>query len=64
MTTGTAVSHISAIHAGSLREQVSRALEAALVAGELQPGEIYSAPALAERFGSPRHRCARPCWTW
>ena len=51
MTTGTAVSHISAIHAGSLREQVSRALEAALVAGELQPGEIYSAPALAERFG-------------
>src|SRR5712692_7705850 len=44
-------SHISAIRADSLREQVSRALEAALVAGELQPGEIYSAPGLAERFG-------------
>jgi DNA-binding GntR family transcriptional regulator len=45
-------SHISAaIRTGSLREQVSRALEAALVAGELQPGEIYSAPGLAERFG-------------
>jgi DNA-binding GntR family transcriptional regulator len=43
-------SHIAAIKAGSLREQVTRALEAALVAGELQPGEIYSAPALGERF--------------
>jgi DNA-binding GntR family transcriptional regulator len=43
--------HISAIRADSLREQVSRALEAALVAGELKPGEIYSAPGLAERFG-------------
>jgi len=46
----TGASHISAIRAGSLREQVSRALEAALVAGELQPGEIYSGPALGERF--------------
>jgi DNA-binding GntR family transcriptional regulator len=44
-------SHISAIHAGSLRSQVSRALEAAMVSGELQPGVIYSAPGLAERFG-------------
>ena len=44
-------SHISAIHAGSLRSQVTRALEAALVSGELQPGVIYSAPGLAERFG-------------
>jgi DNA-binding GntR family transcriptional regulator len=44
-------SHISAIRADSLREQVSRALEAALVSGELKPGAIYSAPALAERFG-------------
>lgn len=46
--TGT---YIAAIQAGSLREQVRRALEAALVAGELVPGEIYSAPALGERFG-------------
>ena len=44
-------SHIAAIRAGSLREQVSRALEAAMVAGELKPGEMYSAPALGELFG-------------
>jgi len=44
-------SHIATIQAGNLRGLVRRALEAALVAGELQPGEIYSAPALAERFG-------------
>jgi DNA-binding GntR family transcriptional regulator len=43
--------HISVLRADSLREQVSRALEAALVAGELSPGAIYSAPGLAERFG-------------
>jgi DNA-binding GntR family transcriptional regulator len=43
------VSHV--VRADSLREQVSRALEAALVAGELQPGRIYSAPSLAEEFG-------------
>jgi DNA-binding GntR family transcriptional regulator len=45
------VSHISVVRAASLREQVARALEAALVAGELRPGVIYSAPALAERLG-------------
>ena len=44
-------SHISTIQTGNLRGLVRRALEAALVAGELRPGEIYSAPALAERFG-------------
>jgi DNA-binding GntR family transcriptional regulator len=44
-------SHIAAIRAGSLREQVTRALEAAMVAGELKPGEMYSAPALGELFG-------------
>jgi DNA-binding GntR family transcriptional regulator len=42
---------ISGIRADSLREQVTRALEAAVVAGELKPGEIYSAPLLAEQFG-------------
>jgi DNA-binding GntR family transcriptional regulator len=41
---------IAAVRSDSLREQVTRALEAAVVAGELQPGEIYSAPMLAERF--------------
>jgi DNA-binding GntR family transcriptional regulator len=39
------------LRADSLREQVTRALEAAIVAGELEPGVIYSAPGLAERFG-------------
>ncbi|MBC9724325.1 GntR family transcriptional regulator [Streptomyces sp. TRM68367] len=35
----------------SHRERVADALRAALIAGELRPGEIYSAPALAARFG-------------
>lgn len=47
----TPTSHIVALRAGSLRDQVRRALEAAMVSGELKPGELYSAPALGERFG-------------
>jgi DNA-binding GntR family transcriptional regulator len=43
--------HIAVITAGSLRDQVRRSLEAAMVAGELIPGELYSAPALGDRFG-------------
>ncbi len=35
----------------SLREQVTRALRAALVGGELHPGVVYSAPVLAAEFG-------------
>ncbi|MGW1540829.1 GntR family transcriptional regulator [Streptomyces sp. NPDC002309] len=35
----------------SYRERVADALRAALVAGELRTGEVYSAPALAARFG-------------
>lgn len=35
----------------SYRERVVDALRAALIAGELRPGEVYSAPALAARFG-------------
>lgn len=34
-----------------LRDQVADALRAALIAGELKPGEVYSAPGLAARFG-------------
>lgn len=34
-----------------LRDQVAHALRAALIAGELRPGTIYSAPALASEFG-------------
>jgi DNA-binding GntR family transcriptional regulator len=46
-----AASQITVLRADSLREQVTRALEAAIVAGELEPGVIYPAPGLAERFG-------------
>ena len=35
----------------SLREQVGHALRAALVTGQLEPGEVYSAPVLAAQFG-------------
>jgi len=35
----------------SYRERVLDALRAALIAGELRPGEVYSAPGLAARFG-------------
>ncbi|MFF5789369.1 GntR family transcriptional regulator [Streptomyces sp. NPDC012693] len=35
----------------SVRGQILDALRAALVDGELVPGEVYSAPALGERFG-------------
>jgi DNA-binding GntR family transcriptional regulator len=34
-----------------LRDQVAHALRAALISGELQPGLVYSAPALASDFG-------------
>ncbi|GGW47966.1 GntR family transcriptional regulator [Streptomyces lucensis JCM 4490] len=35
----------------SYRERVADALRAALTAGELRPGQVYSAPSLAARFG-------------
>ncbi|MFE6975156.1 GntR family transcriptional regulator [Streptomyces sp. NPDC057682] len=34
-----------------LRDQVAHALRAALISGELEPGTVYSAPALAAEFG-------------
>ncbi|MFF2923380.1 GntR family transcriptional regulator [Streptomyces celluloflavus] len=34
-----------------LRDQVAHALRAALISGELRPGEVYSAPVLADDFG-------------
>ncbi|MFI8193596.1 GntR family transcriptional regulator [Streptomyces sp. NPDC085946] len=40
-----------AVQRSSVRGQVLDALRTALVAGELRPGEVYSAPVLAERFG-------------
>ena len=35
----------------NLREQVADALRAAVVTGQMEPGRIYSAPALAVQFG-------------
>ncbi|NGO72075.1 GntR family transcriptional regulator [Streptomyces boncukensis] len=35
----------------SIRDHVAHALRAALVAGELRPGAVYSAPQLAAQFG-------------
>ncbi|MFI6208473.1 GntR family transcriptional regulator [Streptomyces sp. NPDC051041] len=40
-----------AVRRSSVRGQVLDALRTALVTGELRPGEVYSAPVLAERFG-------------
>ncbi|QIJ66782.1 GntR family transcriptional regulator [Streptomyces sp. JB150] len=39
------------VRRSSVRGQVLQALRSALVTGELRPGEVYSAPALGERFG-------------
>ncbi|MFR0356306.1 GntR family transcriptional regulator [Streptomyces sediminimaris] len=39
------------VRRASVRGQILDALRTALVAGELAPGEVYSAPALGERFG-------------
>jgi DNA-binding GntR family transcriptional regulator len=50
-TTSIEHSNIGVVRSRSFRDQVRRALEAALVAGELKPGELYSAPMLGERFG-------------
>jgi DNA-binding GntR family transcriptional regulator len=40
-----------AVQRSSVRGQILDALRTALVTGELVPGEVYSAPALGERFG-------------
>ncbi|MCX4765805.1 GntR family transcriptional regulator [Streptomyces sp. NBC_01275] len=39
------------VQRASVRGQIVDALRTALVSGELKPGEVYSAPALGERFG-------------
>lgn len=41
----------SAAKRTSLREQVAGALRTAVVSGEMKPGQVYSAPALAARYG-------------
>jgi len=35
----------------SLREEIANVLRAAIVAGQMRPGVLYSVPTLAERFG-------------
>jgi DNA-binding GntR family transcriptional regulator len=42
---------ITPLEKANLRERVLRALRAAIISGELTPGEVYSAPSLAARFG-------------
>jgi DNA-binding GntR family transcriptional regulator len=44
-------SPVSAIRRISAREDIVEALRAALISGEMKPGKVYSAPALAESFG-------------
>ncbi|WP_180989833.1 GntR family transcriptional regulator [Streptomyces cahuitamycinicus] len=39
------------VQRASVRGQILAALRAALVAGDLRPGEVYSAPVLGDRFG-------------
>ncbi|MEV4784382.1 GntR family transcriptional regulator [Streptomyces tuirus] len=39
------------VQRASVRGQILDALRAALVAGDLRPGEVYSAPVLGEQFG-------------
>jgi len=49
---------------GSLREQVSVAVRSALVAGQMNPGQVYSVPTLRHALRSVGHPCpgsfARP----
>jgi DNA-binding GntR family transcriptional regulator len=47
---GNAINVTPLANPQSLREQVAGALRAAVVAGEMQPGVVYSAPSLAARF--------------
>ncbi|RAN78857.1 GntR family transcriptional regulator [Bacillus sp. SRB_336] len=44
--------HLSVVKKNvSLRETVAQALRAAIISGEMKPGEVYSAPMLGKRFG-------------
>ncbi len=44
--------HLSVVKKNvSLRETVAQALRAAVISGEMKPGEVYSAPTLGKRFG-------------
>ncbi|WP_309234870.1 GntR family transcriptional regulator [Nocardia sp. XZ_19_385] len=45
------IEHFAQMEKTNLRDKVSRALRAAIIAGEMEPGAVYSAPALGARFG-------------
>ncbi|WP_433680292.1 GntR family transcriptional regulator [Nocardia sp. CA-119907] len=45
------IDHFTQMEKVSLRDKVSRALRAAIIAGEMEPGVVYSAPTLGARFG-------------
>lgn len=45
------IDHFAQMEKVNLRDRVSRALRAAIIAGEMEPGVVYSAPALGARFG-------------
>jgi DNA-binding GntR family transcriptional regulator len=42
---------VKALRSSSLREQAVQVIRASIIAGELEPGEIYSATVLADRLG-------------
>jgi len=48
---GRPVASRPVVQRSSVRGQILDALRVALVGGELEPGEVYSAPVLGERFG-------------
>jgi DNA-binding GntR family transcriptional regulator len=50
-TVAVEADNITPLPKANLRERVLRALRAAIISGELVPGELYSAPSLAARFG-------------
>jgi DNA-binding GntR family transcriptional regulator len=50
-TVAVEADNITPLPKANLRQRVLRALRAAIISGELVPGELYSAPSLAARFG-------------
>lgn len=52
MSSMATTTHLSVVKKNvSLRETVAQALRAAVISGEMKPGEVYSAPTLGKRFG-------------
>ncbi len=51
MTSSSQLKPLNGAKSPSVRQHVTDALRSAVISGELQPGEVYSAPSLANRFG-------------